>query len=231
MEEEYKIIDNVIYTPESNRVIDERGIGWFYYENLKKNKNRRAQIDGLTGDEEDFGTLLVRCTRVAVRLKAKEIMEQMCPKHSLQIHLTGTSSSILCTIVFKPERPDYFIQNSILKILGRFSQRSVFLNLTELMLLCNTPKPENIDISGLKLITTAGSPTSKNHILKAKKIFPNVSLRICYGLSEVFQVTTSFNMEQPRHVELMNKKINSCGLPKPGIVFKYGLPISPPLVD
>ncbi|KAF5272634.1 hypothetical protein FQR65_LT04875 [Abscondita terminalis] len=368
MSGEYKIIDNVIYTPDASRVLDDRGIGWFYYEHLIKHKNRRAQINGLTGETENFENLFVRCVRVAIGLKTKGIsygdtisvctynhfnscvphisamflgakiagfdpslsvrdavhlfkiampklvfvgeesvalMEDVIrevgsativvvfgatDKHvpfseisqpsseestfqpiivksikdvAIIIFSSGTSGlpkgvchthhSVLCrncvpidygvdvSETFASDSPywnvfiytlHYSIQNGTARLLYPkfyfenpwkiFSIKvsSVFLNLTELMLLTNTPKPKDIDISALKLITTAGSPTSKSHMSKIKEAFPNVSLRICYGLSEVFQVLTCFDMEEPRHVELMKHKVNSCGLPKSGITIK-----------
>ncbi|KAF5272628.1 hypothetical protein FQR65_LT04869 [Abscondita terminalis] len=110
---------------------------------------------------------------------------------------------------------------SMLKNKDRLAQITLaFLNTTELMTLFNTPKPSNIDTSALQLIITGGGPISKVLIEKTQQLFPGVLVRINYGLSEVFSNTLSFNVGNPKHVELMERKKNSCGLPKIGISYK-----------
>ncbi|KAF5272635.1 hypothetical protein FQR65_LT04876 [Abscondita terminalis] len=226
MDGDYNIIDNIIYTPDIKHRPDERGIGWVYYEEMLKRKDMVAQIDGLTGEKENFGSLLQRCVTVAVGLKAQGVRK--FDKGGSVVFMSDTPYwnvffyTLNYSIKTGTARMVYpkFDFSDPWKV---FSQKisTVFLNLTELMTLCNTPKPKEIDISGLELISTAGSPVSINHIAIAKECFPNVLLRIPYGQSEVFMSMTYFNMTIPRHVELMKRKVNSCGLPRPGITFKF----------
>ncbi|KAK4872997.1 hypothetical protein RN001_015026 [Aquatica leii] len=69
----YTIVDNVIYMPNFEHQPDPRGIGWVFYENMLRNKDRLAQVDGVTGEEDTFGSLLQRCVRAAVGLQSAGI--------------------------------------------------------------------------------------------------------------------------------------------------------------
>ncbi|KAK4872991.1 hypothetical protein RN001_015020 [Aquatica leii] len=95
-----------------------------------------------------------------------------------------------------------------------------FLNSNQLMMLCNTPKPNYIDTSSLNMIVTGGSPISVEQITKARSNFPSTTILIFYAQSEVFQTILCSDWSNPKHLELMNKKPNSCGLPKLGINYK-----------
>ncbi|KAK4872934.1 hypothetical protein RN001_014963 [Aquatica leii] len=68
---EYKIIDNVIYTPNSDCKPDPKGVGHYYYAQMLKYQNRIAQIDGYTKEEDTFGSLLQRCVRTALTMLDK----------------------------------------------------------------------------------------------------------------------------------------------------------------
>ncbi|KAF5272631.1 hypothetical protein FQR65_LT04872 [Abscondita terminalis] len=97
-----------------------------------------------------------------------------------------------------------------------------FLNVTELMTLCDTPKPAGIDTSSLRLVVTGGSPINEVQIEKAQKLFTNVPVLSIYVLSEVFLNVLSFDIRKPKLIGLSKKKKNSCGLPKKGISYKVG---------
>ncbi|KAF5272636.1 hypothetical protein FQR65_LT04877 [Abscondita terminalis] len=321
MEEDYKIIDNVIYTPEIKDQPDGRGIGWVYYEGMLKYRNRVAQIDGLTGETDSFGALLLRCVRAAIGLKAKGVqygdVVSVCTKNHLNSCVPHISSMfvgakiaaldpsltvrdaahlfkiVMPKIIFVEEESVALIENvinevgatttivvfgstdkhesfldfakpnseeikfqpvtakdmkdvavimfssgtsgfpkgvchthfSILRnssnamLLGSFSAITyasdspywnvflfylnhslqngnarliypkfdlanpwsifrhnitmAFLNVTELMTLCNTPKPHSIDTTSIKLISTAGGPINVQQIQKGRSCFPN----------------------------------------------------------
>ncbi|KAK4872996.1 hypothetical protein RN001_015025 [Aquatica leii] len=368
MKKDYKIVDNVIYMPDLEYQPDPRGIGWVYYENMLKNKDLLAQVDGETGEEDTFGALLQRCIRAAIGLRLagveygdvvsvctynhlnscvpaissmfigakiaaldpslslpdalhlfkivmpklifvgeesvelieNVIREAQCKttvvvfgpseKHIPFSHFgespveelefkpvtvknikdvavimfsSGTSGlpkgichthySVLrahpnemrlgtnASLMFASDSPywnvflfylNYSIQNGTARVLyPRFDRNDTWkvfsrkvtlacLNITELMILCCTPKPESIDTSALRLIITGSSPISVSQISKARALFPNVLIRINFGQSEVFPNILCFDMGDPEEVELLTKKPNSCGLPKTGISYK-----------
>ncbi|KAK4872988.1 hypothetical protein RN001_015017 [Aquatica leii] len=369
MDYDYKIVDNVIYTPNIKHQPDARGIGWVYYESLFKHKNLVAQIDGLTGEKDTFGALLRRCVRTAIWLTEKGVQygdvisvctynhlnscvphissmfigakiaaldptislpnathlfkivmpklifvgeesvtlveniirdvgcktiivvfgstdkhipfsELIKPNYEKELHFkpttaksvkdvavvlfsSGTSGlpkgichthySILrlttdamklgatSSLMFSSDSPywnvflfylNHSIHHGVTRVVySKFDKNSpwtiftheitmAFLNITELMILYNTPKPHYIDTSTLKLIVTAGSPVSAEQIMKARSCFPNALVRINYGQSEVFQTMLCFDPTNPKHVELLKKKTNSCGLPKLGVNYK-----------
>ncbi|KAF5272630.1 hypothetical protein FQR65_LT04871 [Abscondita terminalis] len=370
MENEYKIVNNVIYTPNYSHQPDARGIGWVYYDHLLKNKDRVAQIDGITGEEDTFGDLKERCVRAAIGMKKAGIqygdVVSVCTSNHLNScvphisamfigakiaaldptlslsHALQLFKIVMPKLIFVEEASLQLIEsviqeaeaNTIVVVFGHsdnhvsftdfarttteetnftpttaksvkdvsvimFSSGTsglskgichthysllrstpsvmklgqtasfiscsdspywnvflfylnhsirngtarvvypkfklnetwniftrkitlAFLNSTELMTLCNTPKPPGIDTSALQMVITAGSPISEVQIEKARKLFPNVMIRINYGLSEVFPNALCFDVGKPRHVELLKKKKNSCGLPKTGISYKVG---------
>ncbi|KAK4872995.1 hypothetical protein RN001_015024 [Aquatica leii] len=335
---DYKIVDNVIYTPDIKQQPDARGIGWVYYESFLKHSDRIAQIDGLTGQEDTFGSLLERCVRTAIWLKAEGVQYgdiiSVCTYNHLNSCVPHVSSMFIgakisaldpsmslrdATYLFKMVMPKViFVGEESVKLIEDVIQevgskttivvfgatkkhvsfsdllkefvdeldfkptaaRSIndivaimfssgttglskgichthfsllrldskaigvtqvvyprfdpenpwailngkvtmaFLNITQLMMLCNTPKPDYIDTSSLDMILTGGSPVSKKQITKVRSQFPNALVRIIYGQSEVFQSIFCLDWSNPKHLEIMQKKPDSCGLPKLGINYK-----------
>ncbi|KAF5295893.1 hypothetical protein FQR65_LT10381 [Abscondita terminalis] len=65
---DYKIVDNVIYTSDIDINPDPKGIGHFYYSHMIKNKDKIAQVDGYTKEEDSFGSLLQRSVRTALAM-------------------------------------------------------------------------------------------------------------------------------------------------------------------
>ncbi|KAF5295897.1 hypothetical protein FQR65_LT10385 [Abscondita terminalis] len=57
---DYKIVDNIIYTNDLETNPDPKGIGNYYYSQMIKNKDKIAQVDGYTKEEDSFGSLLQR---------------------------------------------------------------------------------------------------------------------------------------------------------------------------
>ncbi|KAK4872992.1 hypothetical protein RN001_015021 [Aquatica leii] len=368
MDNDYKIVDNVIYTPDIKKEPDARGIGWVYYESFLKHKDRIAQIDGLTGQEDTFGSLLERCVRTAIWLKTEgvqygdiisvctynhlnscvphvssmfigakiaaldpsmslrdatylfkmvmpkvifvgeesvklieDVIQEVGSKTTIVVfgatkkHIsfselvkksvdelnfkptaarsindivvimfssgtTGLSKGI-CHTHFSILRPDtktmylaptsakmfssdspywnifllilnHTIQSGVTQVVyPRFDPENpwailngkvtmAFLNISQLMMLCNTPKPDYIDTSALDMILTGGSPISEKQITKVRSQFPNALVRIIYGQTEVFESIFCLDWSNPKHLEIMQKKPNSCGLPKLGINYK-----------
>ncbi|KAF5272625.1 hypothetical protein FQR65_LT04866 [Abscondita terminalis] len=364
--QEHQLIDNVIYTPPTTHEVDARGIGWYFYENLLKNKDRIAQIDGLTGDQDTYGDVLQRSIRAALWLKSIGVnygdMISLCtnnhfntcvpiissmfigakfsafhPSQTLShtIHLfkivmpkvvfvstecvnqfedvirTVGASTIIVVFgttrthvpffqVIQPSEKEtifrpvcaknikdtivvffssgtsgfskgichthfsilsappsllrigassvclttdlpywniytfllYFaISNGVARMIYSafdeddpwkvFTRKvdSVILNTIHTVTIANTPKPESIDLSGLRNFITGGSGPSKYQVNKMNEVFSTALLEINYGQSEIFQTITCFDLENPKHVELLKIKPTSCGLPKPGILY------------
>ncbi|KAF5295895.1 hypothetical protein FQR65_LT10383 [Abscondita terminalis] len=65
---EHKVINNVIYTPDIKTDPDPKGIGHYYYSQMIKNKDKIAQVDGYTKEEDTFGSLLQRSVRTALAM-------------------------------------------------------------------------------------------------------------------------------------------------------------------
>ncbi|KAF5295892.1 hypothetical protein FQR65_LT10380 [Abscondita terminalis] len=67
-EVEYHIVDNVIYTSNLDDNQNSKGLGHNYYSDMMKYKNNTAQIDGITKEEDTFGSLLQRSVRTALAM-------------------------------------------------------------------------------------------------------------------------------------------------------------------
>ncbi|KAF5295894.1 hypothetical protein FQR65_LT10382 [Abscondita terminalis] len=65
---DYNIVNNVIYTPEFDSKPDPKGVGHYYYYTMTKNKDKVAQVDGYTKEEDTYGSLLQRSVRTALAM-------------------------------------------------------------------------------------------------------------------------------------------------------------------
>ncbi|KAF5295898.1 hypothetical protein FQR65_LT10386 [Abscondita terminalis] len=70
---EHKIVDNVIYTSDVDFKLDPKGVGHYYYSKMIDNRNKIAQIDGCTKEEDTFGSLLQRSVRTALAMIEKGV--------------------------------------------------------------------------------------------------------------------------------------------------------------
>ncbi|KAK4872931.1 hypothetical protein RN001_014960 [Aquatica leii] len=81
----YKILDNVIYTDDPGDNSDPKGVGHFYYTRMIQNRDKIAQIDGYTKEEDTFGSLLQRSVRTALTLLDKGLKPgdhiSLCTNH------------------------------------------------------------------------------------------------------------------------------------------------------
>ncbi|KAK5639929.1 hypothetical protein RI129_010740 [Pyrocoelia pectoralis] len=315
--------NNIIYTPNFEGEPDPRGIGCVYFDCMSKSRDRLAQIDGLTGEEDTYGSLLQRCVRTSIALKemglkygdiissctynhlnscvpnisgffigakiaaldpslsvseACHLFRQVMPK----VMFTGVESVRLIEnvikevgadtkiVVFGPTDTHTPFSDMIQPQTGESSFRPVevrnirdiavimfssgttglpkgichthysilsmpgdliiMLGVTYALTLCQTPKPESLDVSNLRHIILTGSPLTEDQLDVIKTTFPGVLVSQKYGQSEVFSYLTSFDVANPKHLELMNRKESSCGLPTRGTYYKVVDPDSEELL-
>ncbi|KAF5272627.1 hypothetical protein FQR65_LT04868 [Abscondita terminalis] len=112
-----------------------------------------------------------------------------------------------------------FYEDDPWKVFGR-KVDTVVLITTNAVTVANTPKPDSVDVSTIRTFITGGSPLTINQIAQIKATFPLTLISVNYGQSEVFQTVACFDLENSKHVSLLNSKPTSCGLPKPGISYK-----------
>ncbi|KAB0791966.1 hypothetical protein PPYR_13927 [Photinus pyralis] len=65
--------DHIIYTPNPVETSDPRGVGYEYFKAMKRYRERIAQVDAHTNEEETYGSFLKRCVRTAITMKNKGI--------------------------------------------------------------------------------------------------------------------------------------------------------------
>ncbi|KAB0804504.1 hypothetical protein PPYR_01474 [Photinus pyralis] len=68
LQEEILYENNIIYTEDLDGEPDSRGLGCAYFDEMLKNKDLLAQIDGLTKEKDTFGSLLKKCVRTSMWL-------------------------------------------------------------------------------------------------------------------------------------------------------------------
>ncbi|KAF5282437.1 hypothetical protein FQA39_LY17552 [Lamprigera yunnana] len=103
---------------------------------------------------------------------------------------------------------------------------TALLNTTELIAVCNAPKPESVDTSPLKILLVSGSTVSREQMLKARSLFPSALVYSAYGQSEVFMAITWFDPSNPIHLRWLKEKPTSCGTVKKGISYKVVDPLT-----
>ncbi|KAK5639861.1 hypothetical protein RI129_010672 [Pyrocoelia pectoralis] len=61
--------NNIIIMPDPPMITDQRGIGHVYFESMLKYREKIAQVDGHTGEEETYESLLKRSIRTAITMQ------------------------------------------------------------------------------------------------------------------------------------------------------------------
>ncbi|KAK4879464.1 hypothetical protein RN001_007610 [Aquatica leii] len=120
--------------------------------------------------------------------------------------ITGTARLIVPKFdKFDPWEPFYHKPNYVI------------LNVFQSLTLCIFPKPEEVDLSFVKVVLITGGVIQSDQIEELQKIFVDSKIYLLYGQSEVFGYLAHFT---PKDEKLLASKRNSVGFGRPGISYK-----------
>ncbi|KAL1517919.1 hypothetical protein ABEB36_001619 [Hypothenemus hampei] len=124
--------------------------------------------------------------------------------------VTG-SARVICQ-KFDPEQ--------IWIILEKYKVTYVFLAAIQgYGMICST-RPEGLDTSCFRTVTTGGSPFPQEQLFTLRNMLPGTFVFQCYGCTEVAGPLTLFNLNRVNDRILLNQQPNSCGRPVPGFTYK-----------
>ncbi|KAL3275016.1 hypothetical protein HHI36_019788 [Cryptolaemus montrouzieri] len=96
----------------------------------------------------------------------------------------------------------------------------IFASIYQISYFAKYPKPDDVDISSLKVFLSSGSALPAEVLSSLYKLYPSAITVQGYGLTEICGVALIFDLQNPTHFEWQRKKPKSCGTPIPGIWYK-----------
>ncbi|KAF2886957.1 hypothetical protein ILUMI_19216, partial [Ignelater luminosus] len=121
--------DKIITIPELDHVPNPRGLGYLFFTNMEKNKDKIAQIDAITGDKDTFGAFRQRCIRTAITLRSRGLTSNDIIAVFAANHLNcfvPTISSLFIGIKPVPLDPNLSLNDTIY-LLKQINPKIVFV--------------------------------------------------------------------------------------------------------
>ncbi|KAF2885844.1 hypothetical protein ILUMI_20329, partial [Ignelater luminosus] len=104
-------------------------------------------------------------------------------------------------------------------LIDKYKVSMSILSPTQLAIVCNNKKPENIDTSNFKLLVAGGSTVYKEQLDKMKQFLPTTIVATGYGQTELGGGCLSFGLDTT-DIDCLNRKPTSCGKPQRGYTYK-----------
>lgn len=120
-----------------------------------------------------------------------------------------------------------YVQNKLGKIMRArtkvffsFQVSTVFLNPLQAINMMKAGRPEVLDTTSLRTLTTAGDTVSTPVLNKLREFLPGTSVYQSYGLSEASGAVSLFKPNETKDSLLLFHKPDSVGTPVPGLSYK-----------
>ncbi|XP_031357168.1 4-coumarate--CoA ligase 1-like isoform X1 [Photinus pyralis] len=95
-----------------------------------------------------------------------------------------------------------------------------FLNVTQMLIMLDQGRPENVRTDSLAAIIIGGDAPPKEKLLAMRAMFPNALVWQSYGQTEIMTAITYFNPTNPKHLRFIGEKPSSVGCAVPGMWYK-----------
>ncbi|KAF2885985.1 hypothetical protein ILUMI_20187 [Ignelater luminosus] len=105
-------------------------------------------------------------------------------------------------------------------IIKKYKVGGLFLNTFQMIEMCKNGRPEEADISSLRIVVYGGAPTTKEQNIYFQSCFPEAVMQYGYGQTEATGTIITFDPMDPRDLKLMKEKPASVGRPIPGYLYK-----------
>ncbi|KAF5286071.1 hypothetical protein FQR65_LT12957 [Abscondita terminalis] len=92
-----------------------------------------------------------------------------------------------------------------------------FITVLQLANMCKQGVPKNLNADSLRYLEVGGDFAQKYQVLELKKMFPNTTVRLVYGLTEIL---TIFEASDPKDSKILSEKPMSVGTGVPGYSYK-----------